>query len=126
MDKYMGLKFKGPRHFWWLMSSQTCLGEIDTEVKIREPTEVVGRLQDLHSTLAQQDTPTAAAVRLLQQHLGGTGDSGDWCEEAYTVCPKHSMGTAIYAAPLTPQTTPTDRQSYGSPMVCLGVVKGEG
>ena len=26
-------------------------------------------------------------------------------------------GTAIYAAPLTPQTTtPTDRQSYGSPM----------
>ena len=34
MDKYMGLKFKGPRHFWWLMSSQTCLGEIDTEVKI--------------------------------------------------------------------------------------------
>ena len=30
-------------------------------------------------------------------------------------------GTAIYAAPLTPQTTPTDRQSYGSPMECLGM-----
>ena len=31
--------------------------------------------------------------------------------------PTHTLhGTGIYAAPLTPKTTPTDRQSYGSPM----------
>ena len=38
--------------------------------------------------------------------------------------PRDSMGHAIYAAPLTPKTTPTDRQSYDSPMECLGYELG--
>ena len=47
--------------------------------------------------------------------LGGSPNVGS----PMAVPPKHYM-YAIYIPTLTPKTTPTDRQSYGSPMECLG------
>ena len=67
---------------------------------------------NLKPTDRKTDTPT-------QQHR----DTDDMQVPPQHNCLSHTLhGTAIYANQLAPQTTPTDRQSYDSPMCRVWVL----